>query len=328
MDIDVPRLLGGRRRELARALTLIESSAAADREKASQLIEQFNPTASNSIRIAISGPPGAGKSTLIDALGMHLLGLGRRPAVLAIDPSSPLGGGSVLGDKTRMPQLASDPRAFVRPSSAEGHLGGVTNRTRESIAVCEAAGFDTVIVETVGVGQTECEAYTLVDFFVLLVPPAAGDDLQGMKSGILEVTDLLVVSKADGPLLPVARKTAADYGAALRGNTRTGIVGTPGVHLCSSVEGVGIAELWHVIESEIEQRCESGEFGERRRRQAAVAVDRAFEAVLQQRLAADERFQEARRQLHAQVAAGELSQHEAARRLADVAVGLRARETV
>jgi LAO/AO transport system kinase len=195
--IDADRLLAGDRRTLARAITLVESQRDDHREAALQLLETLLPATGNSLRIGISGVPGVGKSTFIEVLGLHMLAQGRRVAVLAVDPSSPRGGGSILGDKTRMEGLAAADRAFIRPSPASGTLGGVALRTRESILLCEAAGHDVVIVETVGVGQSEFEVAGMVDFFMVLLLPNAGDELQGVKRGIVELADALVVNKAD-----------------------------------------------------------------------------------------------------------------------------------
>src|SRR5512143_4379877 len=196
----------GDRRALARAVTLVESTRADHRDEAARLIELLAPAAGGSFRIGVSGVPGAGKSTFIEALGLHLVGQGRRVAVLSIDPSSPASGGSILGDKTRMAELARREQAFIRPSPSGGTLGGVARRTREALLLCEAAGFDVVLVETVGVGQSEVAVAGMVDCFCLLLAPSAGDELQGMKKGVLELADVLVVNKADGEQLEAARR--------------------------------------------------------------------------------------------------------------------------
>ena len=209
-------LIAGDRRALARAITLVESTRAADRATARALIEAAAATGRQALRIGLSGTPGAGKSTFIETFGKMLTGQGLRVAVLAVDPSSARSGGSILGDKTRMPGLARDPRAFIRPSPSRAHLGGVARRTREAVALCEAAGFDVVLIETVGVGQSETLVAGLCDLFALILAPAGGDDLQGVKRGIMEVADLIVINKADGDTAPAARRTQGDYAAALR----------------------------------------------------------------------------------------------------------------
>ncbi len=236
---------------LARIITLLESTRDADRALAETVLDealvQERARPRPAIRVGITGPPGVGKSTLIEALGKHILERGLRLAVLAIDPSSQRTGGSILGDKTRMPQLAVEPRAFVRPSPSRAHLGGVAARTREAVLVCEAFGFDVVIVETVGVGQSETDVATMVDTFVLLAQPGAGDELQGVKRGIMEACDLVVVTKADGDHVTKARDAATDLQSALRvfGPRPAGL--TPQVLLASGLTGVGIPELLTAI---------------------------------------------------------------------------------
>ena len=206
---------GGDRRALARAITLIESTRPDHRVEAEALLARLLPATGNAVRIGISGAPGVGKSTFIESFGLHLIEQGHRLAVLAVDPSSPLSGGSILGDKTRMQELARNERAFIRPSPSAGTLGGVARRTREAGLACEAAGFDVVIMETVGVGQSETAVADMVDLFVLLLPPAGGDELQGLKKGIVELADLIVVNKADGDLEPAANRAVAEYVAAV-----------------------------------------------------------------------------------------------------------------
>ncbi len=205
----------GDRRALARAITLVESTKPSDRDKAESVLAELLPAAGGAMRLGISGSPGAGKSTFIEAFGRHLTGQGKSVAVLAVDPSSRRSGGSILGDKTRMEKLARDPDAFIRPSPAGETLGGVARRTREALLLVEAAGFDVVLVETVGVGQSETAVSDMVDLFVLLVPPGGGDDLQGIKRGVMELADLVLVTKADGDLTAAANRAAADYHAAL-----------------------------------------------------------------------------------------------------------------
>jgi LAO/AO transport system kinase len=237
----------GERRALARAITLVESTRADHRAEASALLAALLPHTGKSIRLGITGVPGVGKSTLIEAFGLHVIGKGHRIAVLAIDPSSKRGGGSILGDKTRMEQLARDEAAFIRPSPAGTTLGGVARRTREAMLVAEAAGFDVIIVETVGVGQSETAVAEMVDMFLLLLAPAGGDELQGIKRGIVELADLMVVTKADGDLKPAAGRTQSEYQHALR-LLRPAVPGwTPSVLLTSALAGKGIAEVWGAV---------------------------------------------------------------------------------
>ncbi|HVS16393.1 MAG TPA: methylmalonyl Co-A mutase-associated GTPase MeaB [Thermoanaerobaculia bacterium] len=250
---DLEELIAGIRARdratLGRAITLVESRRPADREPAQELLQRLLPDTGGACRVGITGSPGVGKSTFIEALGGRLTRQGRRVAVLAVDPSSRRTGGSILGDKTRMPRLAIDPEAFIRPSPSGGTLGGVARRTRESMLICEAAGFDVVLVETVGTGQSETAVADMVDLFLLLLLPGGGDDLQGIKRGVLELADLIAINKADGSGLERARQTAADYGAALRILTPRDAAWTPEVLLVSALEGRGIAELWQRVES-------------------------------------------------------------------------------
>src|ERR1700753_156091 len=241
-------LLAGDRRSLARAITLVESTKAADRDKAESLLSRLLPKTGNSVRVGISGAPGAGKSTFIEAFGTYLTGTGHKVAVLAIDPSSRRSGGSILGDKTRMEKLARDPDAFIRPSPAGTTLGGVARRTREAMLLAEAARFDVVLVETVGVGQSETAVSEMVDLFVLLVSPGGGDDLQGIKRGVMELADLLLVTKADGDLVPAATRAAADYQGALH-LIRPKYSGVyPEVMQVSALAGMGIAQCWETMQ--------------------------------------------------------------------------------
>ncbi|MGH6871725.1 MAG: methylmalonyl Co-A mutase-associated GTPase MeaB [Rhizomicrobium sp.] len=238
----------GDRRALARAITLVESTRSADRDKAESLLTELLPHAGKAMRLGISGAPGAGKSTFIEAFGRHLTEQGRSVAVLAVDPSSRRSGGSILGDKTRMETLARNPRAFIRPSPAGETLGGVARRTREAMLVVESAGFDVVLVETVGVGQSETAVADMVDLFVLLVPPGGGDDLQGIKRGVMELADLVLVTKSDGDLLAAANRAAADYHAALH-LMRPKYAGlSASVLNVSAVEGRGIVQARETLE--------------------------------------------------------------------------------
>ncbi|WXG53159.1 MAG: methylmalonyl Co-A mutase-associated GTPase MeaB [Candidatus Sedimenticola sp. (ex Thyasira tokunagai)] len=261
-------ILAGNRRALARAITLVESTRVDHRESATELLQQLAPHTGKSIRIGISGVPGAGKSTFIESIGNHIIDQGHRLAVLAVDPSSALSGGSILGDKTRMETLSRRPEAFIRPSPSAGTLGGVTRRTRETMLLCEAAGHDVVLVETVGVGQSETAVAEMTDMFLLLLIPGGGDDLQGIKRGIMELADLILMNKADGVLEATARHSAADYVAALSLlHPRTRNWQVP-VKTCSALEGQGIAEAWELIGDYRKTLTASGELTERRAEQA------------------------------------------------------------
>jgi LAO/AO transport system kinase len=242
------RVIDGDRRALARAITLVESTRDDHREDAERLLADVLPSAGNSIRIGISGAPGSGKSTFIEALGVFLVERGHRVAVLAVDPSSTRSGGSILGDKTRMEELTRSPNAFVRPSPTRGTLGGVARRTREAMLVCEAAGFDVLLIETVGVGQSEVKVAAMVDVFLVLVAPGAGDELQGLKRGIMELADLVVVNKSDGELAAAAGVTAGDYANALHLVRPRTAAWAPRVLQCSALLGQGIDEVWQAVE--------------------------------------------------------------------------------
>ena len=255
---------GGDRAILARTITLIESEQVAHAELAQDVLEALLPETGGAHRVGISGVPGAGKSTFIDALGKQLTGLGHRVAVLAVDPTSSVSGGSILGDKTRMSELSNDPNAFIRPSPTSGTLGGVTRKTRETILLCEAAGFDVVLVETVGVGQSETIVAGMVDFFLVLMIAGAGDELQGIKRGILEVADMLAINKSDGDNRPRAMRAQASYQSALR-LMRGGDV--PPVVTCSALEKTGLDELWALVVESLREREATGQLQRTRRAQ-------------------------------------------------------------
>ncbi len=297
------------RRALARAITLVESTRADHRDDAAALVDELMPSTGDATRVGISGAPGAGKSTFIEALGTRLIDGGHRIAVLAVDPSSTRSGGSILGDKTRMEQLARSDRAFVRPSPSGGTLGGVARRTREAMLVCEAAGFDVVIVETVGVGQSEVAVAGMVDVFVLLLAPGAGDELQGVKRGIVELADLVVVNKADGALADLARHTAGDYAHALH------LVGPAQVLLASALEGTGIVEVWDAITTHVAGARASGALRARRATQARKWMWSEVTDTLIERVRSDPHVKDQLEKLEADVAAGRISPTAAARRL-------------
>jgi LAO/AO transport system kinase len=268
----IQALRRGDRRALARAITLVESSRPDHRDAAEHLIEVLLPEAGGAVRIGISGPPGAGKSTFIERFGLDGIACGRRIAVLAVDPASKRGGGAILGDKTRMAELARSPAAFIRPSSAGDARGGVARRTREAILLCEAAGFDGVLVETVGVGQAETAVAEIVDMFVLILPPAGGDELQGIKRGIFELADLVLVNKGDGELAAVARRSVADYASALRLiRPRLPEWQVP-VRAISALEGTGIDEVWDDVERFRAALESTGAWSRRRAEQARAAL--------------------------------------------------------
>ncbi|WNJ99049.1 methylmalonyl Co-A mutase-associated GTPase MeaB [Thalassospiraceae bacterium LMO-JJ14] len=265
----VSGVLEGNRRALARLITRIESTRKDHRAEASDAIATLLPESGKSIRIGISGVPGVGKSSFIETFGLHVVEQGHKVAVLAVDPSSPKHGGSILGDKTRMEKLARHPAAYVRPSPSSGSLGGVARRTRETILAVEAAGFDVVLVETVGVGQSEYAVADLVDMFVLLVAPGGGDDLQGIKKGIVEMADLLVVTKNDGDLQKAASRAFQDYSSALRMLRGGNDVWQPEVLRCSAHTGEGIPEVWARMEAYRDAVRSAGLVDERRAEQAA-----------------------------------------------------------
>jgi LAO/AO transport system kinase len=270
-SFSIPDLFEGvikkERSSLARAITLIESNAEQHFSLAQELLQKILPSSGKSLRIGITGVPGAGKSTFIEAFGMHLCNLGLQVAVLAVDPSSSISGGSILGDKTRMEQLSRHPNAFIRPSPSEGKLGGVHRKTRETMLLCEAAGFDVIIVETVGVGQSEAIIRDMVDFFLLLVLTGAGDELQGMKKGIMELVDAIVVNKADGDNKPLAFKTKKEYNQLLHFLHPATSGWKTKAYACSSLQLEGISEIWNVI-LEFEKNTKASRmFDERRKKQ-------------------------------------------------------------
>ncbi len=288
MTLPVERLLAGvlagDRAMVGQAITLVESIQASDQKVAQELLAELLPHAGQAHRVGITGVPGVGKSTFIEALGTQLTSQGHRVAVLAVDPTSTVTGGSILGDKTRMQKLANDPAAFVRPSPSAGTLGGVTRRTRETLVVLEAAGYDVVLVETVGVGQSETVVAAMVDIFVVLMLPGAGDELQGIKKGVLELADLIAVNKADGDHLPEARTAARDYTAALRLTQPLSTAWRPQVSMVSSLTGDGIEELWSSVLAHREALESAGQWEEKRRNQRlawmwAMVEDRLLVAL-------------------------------------------------
>lgn len=283
MDIDdmATRIRGGERRALARAITLVESGRADHRAQATALLAALGSD-KQALRIGLSGTPGVGKSTFIESFGLMLTGQGKRVAVLAVDPSSARSGGSILGDKTRMDLLSRDPNAFIRPSPSQTHLGGVARRTREAVALCEAAGFDVVLIETVGVGQSETVVAQMADLFVLLLAPAGGDELQGVKRGIMEMADLIVVNKADGDLKATAMRTQADYAGALRLMRKRAQDpdGFPCAMTVSALEERGLPEVWEALEKLSDWRRSAGFWDATRAAQARYWFEDAVKTAL------------------------------------------------
>ncbi|MCO6479421.1 MAG: methylmalonyl Co-A mutase-associated GTPase MeaB [Phaeodactylibacter sp.] len=296
----VEGILGGSRVLLSQAITLIESTRPEHQQLAQEIIGLCLPhpdsNRKRSIRIGITGSPGVGKSTFIEALGLHLLEEGHCLAVLAIDPSSKVSKGSILGDKTRMEKLAGSEAAFIRPSPAGDSLGGVARKTRESIILCEAAGYDTIIIETVGVGQSETAVHSMADFFLLLLLPGAGDELQGIKRGIVEMADFIAVNKADGERLPLAKRARQEYRNALHLFPPKESGWTPKVEICSAETGTGIPEIWQQIKTYREKTEENGYFERHRREQAYYWLQ---ESINQQLLAAFARDTAVRERLKA-----------------------------
>lgn len=310
--ISAESIRAGDRRALARAITLVESARSDHRAEALALLTAVGQDR-QALRIGLSGTPGVGKSTFIEAFGKMLTGMGKRVAVLAVDPSSARSGGSILGDKTRMELLSRDPLAFIRPSPSRAQMGGVARRTREAVALCEAAGFDVVLIETVGVGQSETMVSQMCDVFLLLLAPAGGDELQGVKRGIMEMADLIVVNKADGDLKPAATRTCGDYAGALRLLRRRpqDPEGFPKAMMVSAVEQTGLAEAWGEMQALAAWRQGSGHWAGRRADQAR----RWFEEEVRQGLLAALTREPVRgilERLGAEVAAGTVTPEAAA----------------
>ena len=318
-QVDVPALvegvLAGDRRAVARAITLVESHRADHRERAQELLVELLPHAGSARRVGISGVPGVGKSTFIDQLGVMLTAAGSKVAVLAVDPSSARSGGSILGDKTRMARLSVDPHAFIRPSPTSGTLGGVAQATRESMVVVEAAGYDVVLVETVGVGQSEITVAEMVDSFLFLTLARTGDQLQGIKRGILEIADVIAVNKADGPGAPDARKAARELAGAIRMLRGHGEDWQVPVLTCAGLTGEGLDEVWAKLVGHQDRRRASGAFDEQRRSQQVRWTRQLVRDGLEHRLRAHPGVRAAAPELEKAVLAGELTPALAARQL-------------
>jgi LAO/AO transport system kinase len=307
-------ILAGNRRALAKAITLVESSRAKDREASQELLNELLPHTGKSLRLGITGVPGVGKSTFIETFGQHVIAEGHKVAVLAVDPSSPKAGGSILGDKTRMELLSRDSRAFIRPSPAGRALGGVALKTRESMLLCEAAGFDVVIVETVGVGQSEHQVGSMVDFFLILLLPGGGDELQGIKKGILELADAIMINKADGESASLARKTKLHYQTAMS-LLSTGDFWKPEVHTCSALKKEGLTECWAMMRRYKEEAADHGAFDQKRAEQNVQWMWQLTDEMMRQQLHDNATISTQLSQMLVQVSAGELTPVTAANRI-------------
>ncbi|WP_353185407.1 methylmalonyl Co-A mutase-associated GTPase MeaB [Bosea sp. (in: a-proteobacteria)] len=314
-------ILAGERAALARAITLAESRRPDHREQARTLIQRLLPRTGGAIRVGITGVPGVGKSTTIDALGSYLTAQGHKVAVLAVDPSSTRTGGSILGDKTRMARLSVDPHAYIRPSPSSGTLGGVAAKTRETMLLCEAAGFDVILVETVGVGQSETAVADLTDFFLVLMLPNAGDELQGIKKGIIELADMIAVNKADGPGATAARAAAAQYKAALHILAPASPLWSTPVVTISGLTGEGLDAMWSRIEEHHRRFGEKGLIARKRRQQDVKWMWAMVQDRLQAKLRNDPGLKARTPALEAAVAAGSLAPTAAAEEIAS-ALGL------
>jgi len=313
-DIDIQKLQQGDRRSLAKAITLVESKRDDHRLEAQQVLEAALPFTGRSLRIGITGIPGVGKSTFIEAFGLHLIKQSKKVAVLAVDPSSPVAGGSILGDKTRMEMLSREEHAFIRPSPSEGSLGGVAHKTRETMLLCEAAGYDVILVETVGVGQSEYEVASMVDFFLILMLPNAGDELQGIKKGILELANALVINKADGESMNLARQTQQHYQNAfhlLKDNS----FWTPRVMSCSALEQKNIDTIWEMILEFQKVAQESGIFKQHRHQQNAQWMSKLLHEMMELKLNQSESMRSLRAQLEQDVVQGTCTPYAAAKKI-------------
>ncbi len=317
MSINIERLLQGNRRDLAKAITLIESMRDVDRQRSQELLEQILPASGKSIRIGITGVPGVGKSTFIESFGMFLISQGKKVAVLAVDPSSPIAGGSILGDKTRMELLSREESAFIRPSPSKGALGGVAQKTRETMLLCEAAGYDVIIVETVGVGQSEYEVASMVDTFLVLMMPNAGDELQGIKKGIMELADALVINKCDGESINLAAKTRSQYQSAVNLLHYTSFW-TPRVLTCSAIEKQGINEVWAMVIDYYYMALEHGSFNSKRAKQNIEWMRRLMHEMVDLRINNHPEIKHLVPQLEAKVTNGSTTAYSAAEQIIDL----------
>jgi LAO/AO transport system kinase len=311
-------LRAGRRAALARAITLVESRRGDHQAQARELVQMLLPDTGKAVRVGITGSPGVGKSTTIDVLGTYLIEQGNKVAVLAVDPSSARSGGSILGDKTRMAQLSVSDDAFIRPSPSSGTLGGVAAKTREAMLLCEAAGFDVVLVETVGIGQSETAVCDMTDFFLALMLPGGGDELQGIKKGLVELADMIAINKADGDNLKRANITAADYRGALHILAPRSEHWHPPVVTYSALAGTGIADLWQKVLEHRKAMNASGEFAARRRDQQVKWMWSMLEQRLMARLRADPAIRSKVKKMEAEVADGRITPSVAAEQIAEM----------
>lgn len=315
--MDIEPIRKGNRRALAKAITLVESKLESHRAQAQELLEQALPYSGNSIRIGITGIPGVGKSTFIETFGLYLIEQGKRVAVLAVDPSSPIAGGSILGDKTRMEELSRNDAAFIRPSPSEGALGGVAQKTRETMLLCEAAGYDVILVETVGVGQSEYEVAGMVDFFMVLMLPNAGDELQGIKKGIMELADALVINKADGESLNLATQAKRHYSSAMT-LLRHSSFWTPQVLTCSAQEKSNIDTIWGMISDYYIDANKNNDFQKKRASQNQQWMDKLLFEMLELKLKQNPEVKRQMPELRNKVTQGEVTPYNAAKTLIDV----------
>ena len=320
--IDLEKLKSGNRRALAKAITLVESKLDKHRVEAQDVLNQLLPETGSSIRIGISGIPGVGKSTFIEAFGQYLISLGKKVAVLAVDPSSPLRGGSILGDKTRMEMLSREESAFIRPSPSEGALGGVAQKTRETMLLCEAAGYDVILVETVGVGQSEYEVAAMVDFFLVLMLPNAGDELQGIKRGIMELADALVINKADGESLRLAQQTQGHYKNAFK-LMKQNSFWTPQVETCSAINNERIEDIWKMItayQKSANENINAGisSFIEKRARQNSEWLKKLIHEMLELKLKQNPEVKSALPKLQDEVLNNKTTPYNAAQQIIDL----------
>ena len=320
--IDLEKLTSGNRRALAKAITLVESKLDSHREQAQAVLNQLLPDTGKSIRIGITGIPGVGKSTFIEAFGLYLIEQGKKVAVLAVDPSSPLRGGSILGDKTRMELLSREENAFIRPSPSEGALGGVAQKTRETMLLCEAAGYDVILVETVGVGQSEYEVAAMVDFFLVLMLPNAGDELQGIKRGIMELADALVINKADGESINLAQQTQSHYQSAFH-LMKNSSFWSPQVKTCSALKKERISDVWQMIEDYQVSASECinagiSAFEEKRARQNSQWLKKLIHEMLELRLKQNPDVQQHMPELENQVLNNQTTPYNAAQKIIDL----------